>query len=137
MPGTKPGLRLTAHILICTVVGYAAALPAAEFYRWRDSNGVLHYSDLPPTEGNYESGSLSEAGTVRVAPVPRFKPARPAPRKRSRSSAKPSGRADICGKLKARTGQLRLRLREGYEAAAGEKLKAELRRLRKHIFREC
>lgn len=115
----------------------AGAPDAAEVYRWRDNNGVLHYSDRPPAEGDFESGSLPEAGTTRVVSAPRFEPGRSSPRKRRKESAPDSNHRKICDKLRARTGKIRHKLREGYQAAAGERLKSEMRRLRKQIFREC
>ena len=43
-----PHMRQVLGLIVAAVLLLADGLPAADVYRWRDADGVLHYSDVPP-----------------------------------------------------------------------------------------
>jgi hypothetical protein len=59
--------------LIIMPVLFMASTAHAEFYRWVDDNGTIHYSDsLPPTEAQREQNLLNETGrVVKTIPAPK------------------------------------------------------------------
>jgi Domain of unknown function (DUF4124) len=50
---------------IAFLVGSALALPASAQWKWRDKNGVVQYSDLPPPPGIPSQDVLQRASTGR------------------------------------------------------------------------
>ena len=62
--------RLTT-LLLCAASLWTGALAAAEIYTWTDANGVVHYSQTPPPQGQGEAIEAPEAykpGSVSVEP---------------------------------------------------------------------
>ena len=49
-------------VLAALLLGLALALPAAAQWKWRDQNGRVQYSDLPPPAGVPEQDILSRPG---------------------------------------------------------------------------
>lgn len=50
------------HLSLLALALILAAPAAAQIYQWRDADGRVHYSDVPPPQG--------EAKTMRSAPAP-------------------------------------------------------------------
>lgn len=66
----------------------------AEIYKWKDSNGHLRYSDVPPMS-NVPYESLGGKKTVSPAPAATAAPAEPAAKKKAvADGAKDAGTAD-------------------------------------------
>jgi hypothetical protein len=61
-----------SHISLIIAVS-AASMAHAEFYRWVDDTGTIHYSDsLPPTESQKKQDLLNETGrVVKTIPAPK------------------------------------------------------------------
>lgn len=61
-----------SHISLIIAVS-AASMTHAEFYRWVDDTGTIHYSDsLPPTESQKKQDLLNETGrVVKTIPAPK------------------------------------------------------------------
>ena len=61
--------RLCCLLLLST----AATASAANLYKWKDANGVTHYSERPPTGQKYETRRITTSGEPVAAaePVPR------------------------------------------------------------------
>ena len=59
--------------LLILALLFAASITHAEFYRWVDSEGTIHYSDsLPPTESQKEQDVLNDYGrVVKNIPAPK------------------------------------------------------------------
>jgi hypothetical protein len=64
--------KYLSHFLLILAVS-AANLAHAEFYRWVDDSGTIHYSDsLPPTESQKKQDLLNETGrVVKTIPAPK------------------------------------------------------------------
>jgi len=45
----------------------AAGASATDLYKWKDAQGVTHYSESPPTGQKYESRRIDNRGTVSTA----------------------------------------------------------------------
>ena len=69
--------KLSAYLILLLIL---APYSYAETYKWKDSAGHIHYSDVPPTSGKYESlsgkkplnasGSSTDTGNAQSAPPP-------------------------------------------------------------------
>jgi hypothetical protein len=60
-------MRILACLLL--LLGGAVALQAAETWRWRDANGVVHFSDVPvPGAERVNVGPAPRPGSVATAP---------------------------------------------------------------------
>lgn len=59
--------HLQQHVLLAALLCWSAAAGASDLYKWVDSAGRTHYSDLPPADGS-KSESLS-APRPPVAPA--------------------------------------------------------------------
>jgi len=46
--------RILASMLLILAVGFLAPTAAAQVYRWTDGSGSVHYSDTPPSSGQYK-----------------------------------------------------------------------------------
>jgi Domain of unknown function (DUF4124) len=54
------------HLLtVALIVGATLALPASAQWKWRDKNGVVQYSDLPPPPGIPQHDVLQRSNTGR------------------------------------------------------------------------
>ena len=64
--------KYLSHILLILAIS-AASLVHADFYRWVDDTGTIHYSDsLPPTESQKKQDLLNESGRViKTIPAPK------------------------------------------------------------------
>ncbi len=56
---------LILAICLLAVTASAAQAQSHGVYKWRDANGITHYSDLPPSSGTY--GSVEANAAARVA----------------------------------------------------------------------
>ena len=56
-------------IAACVALFASAAAEAADkVYKWTDANGVTHYGDAPPTQGEFESSTIDrDAAAARAA----------------------------------------------------------------------
>lgn len=65
-----------AILLVCAAPLLASA---EQIYRWVDSAGVVHFSQTPPAEGNYQNvtSSLPQPTTYSPGPLPGGKAPRP------------------------------------------------------------
>lgn len=63
--------RFPVHVL-ALVLGSLIAVPAAAQWKWRDKNGAVQYSDLPPPPGVPAHDVLQRSSTGRqgVSPAP-------------------------------------------------------------------
>jgi hypothetical protein len=50
-------------VALSALCGLAAA-HAGEVYQWKDANGVTHYSQTPPPQGQYRQRQITHAGTT-------------------------------------------------------------------------
>ena len=61
-------------LIVLPVLLVAFALPAAaaeQLYRWKDENGVVHYTDSPPPSGReYETRTVVAVPDTPPAPAP-------------------------------------------------------------------
>lgn len=59
-------------VFVFAVAGLAlAASASAQVYKWKDANGVTHYSDSAPANGtNYQKVKISSGATTPVIPAP-------------------------------------------------------------------
>ncbi len=99
MAGAAAIRRRFAAALVLALLALGLVLPqaGAEVYKWQDAQGVLHFSDKPPAEGQAEQVVVRPANSFRGMPV------EPAPE--ATPPAKPSGKgksvvmysADWCG----------------------------------------
>jgi len=60
--------------MLAAVLGMLVALPASAQWKWRDKNGVVQYSDLPPPPGIpakdvLQQSSMGRQGVTPAAPV--------------------------------------------------------------------
>ena len=56
-----PIRRFTVCLALATLL-LALPLSAGELYQWKDAQGVTHYSDAPPPNGNYQNRRITTAG---------------------------------------------------------------------------
>lgn len=61
--------RLPAFVFAAAALALAASANA-QVYKWKDSNGVTHYSDAPPIGTNYQKVQVSTNVATPVAPAP-------------------------------------------------------------------
>ncbi|WP_426190114.1 DUF4124 domain-containing protein [Massilia sp. DWR3-1-1] len=62
--------RLPAACLCALVLALAAASASAQMYRWKDANGVTHFSDQPPPEPAPARAGARPPARPAVAAVP-------------------------------------------------------------------
>jgi Domain of unknown function (DUF4124) len=65
-------------LTVALIVGATLALPASAQWKWRDKNGVVQYSDLPPPPGIPQQDVLQRSNTGRQGISPSAPPAPPA-----------------------------------------------------------
>ena len=53
---SRPLLALAACLALFPAVATAQA--SDKVYKWTDANGVTHYGDAPPAQGEYESSRI-------------------------------------------------------------------------------
>lgn len=63
--------RGTRCLLALALLALALVLPPtqAEVYKWKDAQGVLHFSDQPPGDGNADRVELSTTNSYHGAPA--------------------------------------------------------------------
>lgn len=66
--------RFSLHVLVL-VIGSCIVLPAAAQWKWRDKNGAIQYSDLPPPPGVPAQDVLQRSSTGRQGVTPAVDPA--------------------------------------------------------------
>jgi hypothetical protein len=90
--------RCLALALLITV----CPLALAQAYKWKDAQGVTHYSDTPPpNNGKYEK--VKTSGTVEApepAPAAPAKPASATPAPGTAVADNPANRAKLCDQLR-------------------------------------
>jgi len=65
----RPSARLLAALLVPAALA-SAPLAAQQVYKWKDANGVTHFTAEPPPEGaRYESREVSRREAVPATPV--------------------------------------------------------------------
>lgn len=124
----------------------------AQIYRHVDEHGVVHFSDEPPDRDAFEvidQADLDAATTtIQSAPVPDTEDRARLEQERDRRSAAQAQAAEQrraaqdaheaqCAGYEMRLEQIQQRLRAGYSAAEGNRLRAERRELRTRHGREC
>ena len=67
--------KLACFLLLC---GGIATVPATEMWRWKDANGVVHYSDRPMPGAERIGVSAPKPGSV-ATPAPVARTVEPAP----------------------------------------------------------
>lgn len=129
-----------------------SSLVFGQVYQWVDENGVRHFSDQPPPDGQSSerarTGSLS---TYSAPPVPRVAPERDAAQSSgpaSRSSIiveqspaplqdEPKRNEWLCQSYLDRLERIRVQLRSGYREPTGNRLRAERRDVSARYRSEC
>ena len=66
--------RRPLPLALALAAALTAPAIAGEVYKWKDANGVTHYSDSPPANRAYESRVINDRGSVATANAPQ-KPA--------------------------------------------------------------
>lgn len=61
--------RLPAFVFAVAALALAASA-GAQVYKWKDSNGVTHYSDAPPVGTTYQKVQVNTNVATPVAPAP-------------------------------------------------------------------
>ena len=57
--------RLSVVVLAGLVAAtLSAGTLAQEVYQWKDANGVTHYSQTPPTSGQYQQRAITHSGAT-------------------------------------------------------------------------
>ncbi|HEY5775217.1 MAG TPA: DUF4124 domain-containing protein [Xanthomonadales bacterium] len=55
-------VTIMTAVLIATLANLATdAMAAEEIYRWVDENGVVHFGDMPPENGNVEQVTIEQS----------------------------------------------------------------------------
>ncbi|GGB96885.1 hypothetical protein GCM10011352_23790 [Marinobacterium zhoushanense] len=63
-------VKLLGGVFLVSVLGVSSVTPvSAEIYKWRDSNGVMHFSDHPPAEAEHETVNITPASVVKSSDV--------------------------------------------------------------------
>lgn len=50
---------LAATLALASLAGNAHAQSGGQLYKWKDANGVTHYSQTPPASGQYQTRNVS------------------------------------------------------------------------------
>ena len=58
-------MQRTQLLIVALIAGATLALPASAQWKWRDKNGVVQYSDLPPPAGIPQQDVLQRSNTGR------------------------------------------------------------------------
>ncbi len=102
-------MRVRTLLIILAMSLPCLAVAASQVYRWKDTQGIVHFSDAPPAQGTeYKIVNLN-TGVVRDPPKP-DKPAEAAPAQADASAAPispgpetvkdtPENRAKLCLQL--------------------------------------
>lgn len=70
--------KITMTVLFITLPFLATdAMAADEVYRWVDENGVVHFGDQPPQQGDAESVSIPNTSGIEAQPSQDATPANP------------------------------------------------------------
>lgn len=113
----------------------------AEIYKWRDAQGVTHYSEDPPTQAAQQASEIS----ADLPPIQRVsKPPKAFPTSATKAQKKPkvtrrkaSKRASKCPAYRAKIQRINQQLRGGYKEPTGNRLRAKRRELSDKIYAEC
>ncbi len=117
---------------------------ATEIYQWEDADGVVHFSDRPPTNLPAEQRPVGEPSVVeawRAGIKPRAKPARATGRSRAMAvearRAREEKRAEQCHRARQRLAEVRAKRRAGYKASEGRALKRRAARYQQDVRFYC
>ena len=47
---------------VVSILGCASVATAQEVYQWKDANGVTHFSQTPPKQGQYQQRAITNKG---------------------------------------------------------------------------
>ncbi|TDJ34065.1 MAG: DUF4124 domain-containing protein [Gammaproteobacteria bacterium] len=124
---------VAALVMMTAVAGESPVV-----YRWTDADGVVHFSDQPPPD---QSAQVVEPDPARLNRMPppahRTSPYRPPqPRKRHRKSRENKD-ARRCQTVLERIDTLNARMRAGYNAKQGERMRDQLREYKKDRLKWC
>ena len=108
-------------------------------YRWTDADGVVHFSDQPPLD---QTPEVVEPDPTRLISVPppavrsgAYRIAPPTPRKQRKKSTDRSG--ERCQTALKRISTIDARMRAGYSARQGERMREQLREYKKDRLKWC
>lgn len=71
-------MRIIASLVataVATAALFASGLASAEIYKWKDADGVVHYTDSPPPKGTSVDRVSVRQGPVTAAPAAEQAPA--------------------------------------------------------------
>lgn len=125
--------------LTALVMMTAMAADAPVMYRWTDAEGVVHFSDQPPPD---QSPQVVAPDLTRLNSMPAPPPgssefrSSPAPRKKRRKH-RVNKDAERCQAVLERIDTLNSRMRAGYDAKKGERMRDQLREYKKDRLRLC
>jgi hypothetical protein len=63
-------MRRTAVMIACLLVTGIAGAQSHGVYKWKDANGVTHYTDTPPPKSAYTAVAANAAARVQPPPKP-------------------------------------------------------------------
>jgi len=107
-------------------------------YRWTDADGVVHFSDLPPPDQSAQVVKPNPALLIGVPPVPSAGEYQPPPPRRQRHRKAPDGKdTERCQSVLERINTLNSRMRAGYNATQGERMRDQLRKYKKDRLKWC
>lgn len=124
--------------MVWLVMIAALAEQAPVMYRWTDPDGVVHFSDQPPLD---QTAEVVEPDATRLISVPPpatksdvYRPTR-APRRQRR--APPDKAPERCQTALQRIDTMNARMRAGYSAQQGERMREQLREYKKDRLKWC
>lgn len=138
--------RPILQLFLTLILIFACCFPvAAKIYTWRDTKGVVHYSDTPPIRPELNAKEISEElPLIHVMEKPQRMFTRKPLSKKSRktkkgsSSRKQAARAEkLCKTYEAKIKRINKQLRAGYKEPKGNQLRAKRRELSDKLFQEC
>ena len=107
-------------------------------YRWTDADGVIHFSDRPPPDQSAQIVKPDPTLLIGVPPTPKAgKYQAPPPRRKQRGKTADKKDAERCQTTLERINTLNSRMRAGYNAKQGERMRDQLREYKKDRLKWC
>lgn len=107
-------------------------------YRWTGADGVIHFSDRPPPDQSAQIVKPDPTLLIGVPPTPKAREYQaPPPRRKQRRKPADGKNAERCHKVLERIDTLNSRMRAGYNAKQGERMRDQLREYKKDRLKWC
>ena len=135
----------TLRPVMLTVLTLSCGTPAAQIFQCTDQQGVVAFQDTACSEGprvirqlpSSAGAGLRQAERAWLKRLKKGTPAKPKPVPRRSSSKDDLRQEQTCWKKRRQLEQVRTKLRRGYKASQGEKLRRSRRDYQDYLSRYC